>query len=302
MKRAIKKYAFVICIAIILAGCGVESNYFLDTTEKIDTVADTPEKMSSPKETVEAESEDSNNLIMNVVQNEYFSVKLISNEEMEEQYEEFKDDPNIRIVFEITNLTEHTICKNVGEETYEPGSSWERSLYDRQSRWEKGALKDNWVHFNLFDENGEKFFGGGFRFVLDEDLQIRELEIFDDKAQNSETEDFFIAGRYLDKTGRATAEITMAESSGIDIEIYYWPVGSSSRNHWTMQAQFRDDTLIYENCILELLEPDEVGDSIITVEYIDGEGYFKYQDGKLSWLGCAEEEYRNLVFERFDGK
>lgn len=83
-------------------------------------------------------------------------------------------------MFEITNLSDYTVCKYVGEETYAPGESWERKILDRKSRWEKLILKDNWVHFNLFNENEEKIFSGGFKFVLDEDLQVRDLEIFDD--------------------------------------------------------------------------------------------------------------------------
>lgn len=200
MKNKLVKTLLIAGAAVLLTACdshptedfGEIVHEVSETVSEAETVVSEESSESQTEESVEETTEEIAEEIVTTegyfVSNDFFSVSFIGMETLEAQYETEKEDPNIKMIFKITNRTEHTICKNVGEETYAPGEFWERTMIDRKSRWEKGSGKNNWVHFNLYDESEEQIFAGGFRFVYDEDLHITELEPFDDEELKKQRE------------------------------------------------------------------------------------------------------------------
>lgn len=200
MKNKLWKTLLIAGAAVLLTACdshptedfGEIVHEVSESVSEAETAASEESSAFQTEESVEESTDESAEKILTTegyfVSNDFFSVSFVGMETLEAQYETEKEDPNIKMIFKISNRTEHTICKNIGEETYAPGEFWERTMIDRKSRWEKGAGKNNWVHFNLYDGNEEQIFGGGFRFVYDENLHITELEPFDDEELKKQQE------------------------------------------------------------------------------------------------------------------
>lgn len=132
---------------------------------------DTEEVVSSnqPEETeATLEADDSEDII----KNEFFSVFLDSMTE---------EDGNVVITFVFTNVSDISYYK--GDEEYQPGDSWEKIIRFTRDKWEN---YDNvYIHYKLcdssiYDSNAQVLFAGGARYEMDEELNVFNLEIFED--------------------------------------------------------------------------------------------------------------------------
>lgn len=104
------------------------------------------------------------------LKNEYFGARLKSREETEE---------DITIIFEFINITDETFFKM--DEEIKPGATWEKVVMYPKTRWEDMVDTDSWIHYELFDPDGNQFFAGGLVFKIDADIQVSEMDLFDEQ-------------------------------------------------------------------------------------------------------------------------
>lgn len=113
------------------------------------------------------------------LQNEFFRASLASLqlEKIDDGYGNERE--VLTIEFEFRNISDQTYYKNDDEEIL-PGDTWKKTIIDNADRWQQYIGKQNWIHFFLCDGEHRKIFAGGLCFVMDEDLQIQDMELFVD--------------------------------------------------------------------------------------------------------------------------
>ena len=192
-----KKAVFVLLAALCLAACGTreeskpagqeeeqpvvteekkdqwsEKEEIPEEQEEADPAADDAAEDDAPEE--DTEDGDAAEIIQigTSVQNEYFSAALKS-------YEEDTENDTLTIVFEFTNITGEMFYKS--DEEIPAGGSWEKTIMYTTAQWQKFAGKDNWIHYDLYDEEQNPLFSGGLRFVTDDELNVTEMEVFEEQ-------------------------------------------------------------------------------------------------------------------------
>ena len=191
-----KKAVFALLAALCLSACGTkeeakpagetevqasvteekkdqrsEKEEVPEEQEEADPTADDAAESDDPEE----EDEDAAAEIAQIgsaVQNEYFSAALKS-------YEEDTENDMLTVVFEFTNITGEMYYKS--DEEIPAGGSWERSIMYTTAQWQKFAGKDNWIHYDLYDKEQNPLFSGGLRFVMDDELNVTEMEVFEEQ-------------------------------------------------------------------------------------------------------------------------
>ena len=112
--------------------------------------------------------------IIDVIQNEYFSVVFDSVTENENFY---------IINFVFTNVSDISYYK--GDEQYHPGESWEKNCKIVKDKLQDYCKNSNYIHYKLYDlsvydSNAKELFAGGVKFDLNEELEVFNLETFVD--------------------------------------------------------------------------------------------------------------------------
>ncbi|MCR4642889.1 MAG: hypothetical protein K5697_12795 [Lachnospiraceae bacterium] len=193
-----KKAVFALLAALCLSDCGTkeeakpagetevqasvteekkdqrsEKEEIPEEQEEADPTADDAAESDDPEE--DADDGDAAAEIVQIgsaVQNEYFSAALKS-------YEEDTENDMLTVVFEFTNITGEMYYKS--DEEIPAGGSWERSIMYTTAQWQKFAGKDNWIHYDLYDKEQNPLFSGGLRFVMDDELNVTEMEVFEEQ-------------------------------------------------------------------------------------------------------------------------
>lgn len=109
-----------------------------------------------------------------------------------------------------------------------------------------------------------------------------------------------VSGLYGDLTSQRA---WMAVSFDWDTELYTfevtWADSAFETNLWTMHCTDTGDTrLSYSDCEYKTVVYGENGESVETVQYQNGSGYFTYDGVHYLWDGAADENCRLCVFDR----
>ena len=125
-------------------------------------------------EEVETESTNQSEESSEIVQNDYFSVVFDSVTENEVFY---------IINFIFTNVSDISYYK--GDELYHPGESWEKNCKISKNKLKDYCKNSNYIHYKLYNlsvynPDTQELYAGGARFDMNEELEIYNLEIFDD--------------------------------------------------------------------------------------------------------------------------
>lgn len=152
------------CLLLCITGC---------QSEKQDTpvVESTSQIEASTVESAAEETED-------IIKNDFFSVHLDSMTEEED---------NVTITFIFTNVSDISYYK--GDEEFHPGDSWEKVIRFTRDKWE--SYDDVYIHYKLcdasiYDPEAKVLFAGGAKYEMDEELNISNLEIFEDVPVQTE--------------------------------------------------------------------------------------------------------------------
>lgn len=152
------------CLLLCITGC---------QSEKQDTpvVESTSQIEASTVESAAEETED-------IIKNDFFSVRLDSMTEEED---------NVTITFIFTNVSDISYYK--GDEEFHPGDSWEKVIRFTRDKWE--SYDDVYIHYKLcdasiYDPEAKVLFAGGAKYEMDEELNISNLEIFEDVPVQTE--------------------------------------------------------------------------------------------------------------------
>lgn len=168
---------------LCITGCGsekqdspvVESTSQIEATIETKSVeAEAPETESEEVLIVESAAEETEDII----KNDFFSVRLDSMTEEED---------NVTITFIFTNVSDISYYK--GDEEFHPGDSWEKVIRFTRNKWE--SYDDVYIHYKLcdasiYDPEAKVLFAGGAKYEMDEELNISNLEIFEDVPVQTE--------------------------------------------------------------------------------------------------------------------
>lgn len=127
---------------------------------------------AEPEEAKPVENDAEADAPEDIVKNEFLSVSLDSMTE---------EEGNVVITFVFTNVSDISYYK--GDEEYQPGDSWEKIIRFTRDKWEN---YDNvYIHYKLcdssiYDPDAQVLFAGGAHYEMDENLNISNLEIFED--------------------------------------------------------------------------------------------------------------------------
>ncbi len=108
------------------------------------------------------------------VHNEFFSASLT-------EYDPAANDEDMTtLVFEFTNITDKTYYKN--DEEIVSGGTWEKTITYHGDKWAGMAGQDCWIHYDLYEdyENQKQIYKGGLRFTINENLEIVDIDTFED--------------------------------------------------------------------------------------------------------------------------
>ncbi len=165
-KIGIKIFNVILSAGLLLCITGCQS-------EKQDTpvVESTSQIEASTVESAAEETED-------IIKNDFFSVRLDSMTEEED---------NVTITFIFTNVSDISYYK--GDEEFYPGDSWEKVIRLTRDKWE--SYDDVYIHYKLcdasiYDPEAKVLFAGGAKYEMDEELNISNLEIFEDVPVQTE--------------------------------------------------------------------------------------------------------------------
>lgn len=165
-KIGIKIFNVILSAGLLLCITGCQS-------EKQDTpvVESTLQIEASTVENAAEETED-------IIKNDFFSVRLDSMTEEED---------NVTITFIFTNVSDISYYK--GDEEFHPGDSWEKVIRFTRDKWE--SYDDVYIHYKLcdasiYDPEAKVLFAGGAKYEMDEELNISNLEIFEDVPVQTE--------------------------------------------------------------------------------------------------------------------
>lgn len=165
-KIGIKIFNVILSAGLLLCIMGCQS-------EKQDTpvVESTSQIEASTVESAAEETED-------IIKNDFFSVRLDSMTEEED---------NVTITFIFTNVSDISYYK--GDEEFYPGDSWEKVIRFTRDKWE--SYDDVYIHYKLcdasiYDPEAKVLFAGGAKYEMDEELNISNLEIFEDVPVQTE--------------------------------------------------------------------------------------------------------------------
>lgn len=165
-KIGIKIFNVILSAGLLLCITGCQS-------EKQDTpvVESTSQIEESTVESAAEETED-------IIKNDFFSVRLDSMTEEED---------NVTITFIFTNVSDISYYK--GDEEFHPGDSWEKVIRFTRDKWE--SYDDVYIHYKLcdasiYDPEAKVLFAGGAKYEMDEELNISNLEIFEDVPVQTE--------------------------------------------------------------------------------------------------------------------
>ncbi len=195
-KIGIKLFSMLLSVSLLLCitGCQSEkqdSSVVESISQKEETIeveseevepveSDTTEIVSpSQSEGVETTIEsDASEELEDIVKNEFFSVYLDSMTE---------EDENVTITFIFTNVSDISYYK--GDEEFHPGDSWEKVIRFTRDKWE--SYDNVYLHYKLcdasvYDPDANILFSGGAKYEMDEDLNISNLEIFEDVPVQTE--------------------------------------------------------------------------------------------------------------------
>lgn len=141
---------------------------------EFESETESPETESEEASTVESAAEETEDII----KNDFFSVRLDSMTEEED---------NVTITFIFTNVSDISYYK--GDEEFHPGDSWEKVIRFTRDKWE--SYDDVYIHYKLcdasiYDPEAKVLFAGGAKYEMDEELNISNLEIFEDVPVQTE--------------------------------------------------------------------------------------------------------------------
>lgn len=156
----------------------VESTSQIEETTESELVEAEPVEFESETELSETETEEASTAesaaeeTEDIIKNDFFSVRLDSMTEEED---------NVTITFIFTNVSDISYYK--GDEEFHPGDSWEKVIRFTRDKWE--SYDDVYIHYKLcdasiYDPEANVLFAGGAKYEMDEDLNISNLEIFED--------------------------------------------------------------------------------------------------------------------------
>lgn len=123
-------------------------------------------------------------------------------------------------------------------------------------------------------------FSGCNNDVVNEEFNVEELE-----------------GTYQDSySGRAGMVITYEE--GQLLAYVHWADSAFMDTEWHMSLDMVDNKLVYHDSVYDFVNYDENGQSTVTNQYVDKEGYFTIKDNKIYWDGAEQENCKECVFEK----
>lgn len=110
------------------------------------------------------------------LKNEFFGARLKSYEETPNLYDETQIEATL--TFEFINITGETFFKM--DEEIQPGGTWEKVCMYPKTKWQDMAGVNHWIHYKLYDPDGNEIFAGGLVFKVDADIQVSEMNLFEE--------------------------------------------------------------------------------------------------------------------------
>ena len=180
-------FTFGLCLNLLgcqkdtLENVPFESESQQQTNEIAQTIVDeivstTPTNIEENPQTEEVLSESTTQAENNdkLLQNEFFDVYYDSVQETDDFYS---------FTFVFTNISDISYYK--GDELYQPGESWEKVAHIPKHKLRDYCKNPNYIHYKLlnasvYDPDAQKLFAGGVRFDLNEELEVYNLEMFED--------------------------------------------------------------------------------------------------------------------------
>ena len=110
------------------------------------------------------------------LKNDLFGVRFKSYEETPNLYDETQIEATL--TFEFINITGETFFKM--DEEIQPGGTWEKVCMYPKTKWQDMAGVNHWIHYKLYDPDGNEIFAGGLVFKVDADIQVSEMNLFEE--------------------------------------------------------------------------------------------------------------------------
>ena len=103
--------------------------------------------------------------------NDYFEMVAITADN--------RSDDTFEVTFTFRNVSEKAYFIN--GEKITPYGIWKETISYAKTKWREMSGKKNWIHYKLYDEKGNLIFSGGFCFVVDEEFNVTDMEVFEEQ-------------------------------------------------------------------------------------------------------------------------
>lgn len=130
--------------------------------------------------------------------------------------------------------------------------------------------------------------------IIYQDIENRVIEA------ESSPEAIALVGSYQDSySQRATAEVELCGRNMLMVTVS-WPSSAEEYEEWTAITNYGGSKLRYDSLVHQTIKTDAEGNSDVSTNILEENGYFVIDDGRLCWTGSNDEVTTSCVFERIN--
>ncbi|MDO4940073.1 MAG: hypothetical protein Q4E33_00075 [Erysipelotrichaceae bacterium] len=137
--------------------------------------------------------------------------------------------------------------------------------------------------------------------ISEDDFDIICNSIENEIYKNESCEDTIaLIGNYQDSyTQRASATIELAGRDKVLLTIT-WPNSVEEYEEWGAVSSCSSNKIRYDSLVHKVIVTDAEGNSDVSTNIVEEDGFFVIKDGKLYWTGANDETKANCVFEKIE--